>query len=88
MTIADETREQSAILLAQKFHETYERLAPDFGYKTPEESAVPWDKVPEQNRLLMIAVADQIIASATIEVLDSVIHDLNEMRNLMAEGGA
>jgi hypothetical protein len=33
--------------LARMFHEKYERLAPEFGYKTREESAVPWDEVPE-----------------------------------------
>ena len=39
--------------LAKKFHEEYERLAPEFGYKTRKESAVPWDEVPEHNRALM-----------------------------------
>lgn len=47
--------------LAQKFHETYERLAPDFGYKTREASAVPWKDVPEQNKKLMIAVCTEIL---------------------------
>lgn len=48
--------------LAKLFHETYERLAPDFGYKTREASAVPWDDVPEQNKNLMIAVAGNILS--------------------------
>lgn len=48
--------------LAQRFHETYERLAPHYGYETRKESAVPWDKVPEQNRQLMIAVCESIIS--------------------------
>lgn len=47
--------------LARDFHEAYERLAPEFGYKTRKESAVPWKEVPEQNRQLMIAVAAEII---------------------------
>ena len=47
--------------LAQTFHETYERLAPDFGYRTREASAKPWDDVPEQNRALMIATCAEII---------------------------
>jgi len=46
--------------LAQLFHETYERLAPAFGYRTREESAVPWDEVPDGNRSLMIAVAREV----------------------------
>ena len=46
--------------LAQRFHETYERLAPSFGYETRKESAKPWCDVPEQNRRLMIAVCAEI----------------------------
>lgn len=34
--------------MAEKFHETYERLAPKFGYKTRKASAAPWDKVLEE----------------------------------------
>ena len=49
-----------SILMAQDFHETYERLAPSFGYATREASAKPWDKVPLNNQLLMIAVTDEI----------------------------
>jgi len=51
----------TAEALAQKFHETYERLAPEFGYKTREESAKPWAEVPEQNKKLMIAVCAVIL---------------------------
>src|SRR4029078_5867102 len=47
--------------LAQRFQETYERLAPDFGYRTREASAKPWDDVPEQNLALMIATCAEII---------------------------
>ena len=47
--------------LAKKFHETYELLAPNYGYETRKESAKPWDEVPEQNKRLMIAVCGQII---------------------------
>lgn len=49
--------------LARLFHETYERLAPSFSYETRRASAVPWDDVPEPNRLLMIAVAEHVLAS-------------------------
>lgn len=45
--------------LARIFHETYERLAPAFDYKT---SAKPWEEVPEQNRKLMIAVCEHILS--------------------------
>lgn len=46
--------------LAKTFHEIYERLAPQFGYKTREASAVPWEDVPENNKKLMIAVCNEI----------------------------
>ena len=49
--------------LARLFHETYERLAPDFGYKTREASAVPWADVPDQNKNLMIAVSAEVLAA-------------------------
>jgi hypothetical protein len=47
--------------LARRFHETYERLAPSFGYETREASAKPWSEVPENNRNLMIAVCAEIL---------------------------
>lgn len=47
--------------LAQRFHETYERLAPSFGYETRKESAKPWSEVPEKNKKLMIAVCAELL---------------------------
>jgi hypothetical protein len=47
--------------LAQRFHETYERLAPQFGYRTREESARPWEEIPERNQRLMVAVCAEIL---------------------------
>ena len=46
--------------IARLFHETYERLAPRYSYKTREASAVPWEQVPENNRRLMVAVAGRV----------------------------
>jgi hypothetical protein len=46
-----------ADVIARRFHETYERLAPDFDYRTREASAKPWADVPEQNKALMIRTA-------------------------------
>ncbi len=50
--------------LAQRFHDTYERLAPAFGYETRRESAVPWANVPATNRALMIATVREVFWSA------------------------
>ena len=59
------TNEEMACL----FHETYEGLAPQFGYSTREASAVPWQEVPENNRRLMIAVASRVAAALEAEPL-------------------
>jgi hypothetical protein len=62
MTIVprEDTERTDAETLARRFHETYERFAPDYGYKTREASAVPWDEVPDANRSLMIAVCREL----------------------------
>lgn len=51
------------IELAQLFHETYERLAPDFGYRTREASAKPWADVPAANRDLMVATCFELLTT-------------------------
>jgi len=61
---------------AALFHETYETLAPEFGYETREESAVPWETVPEPNKSLMIATAS-VVAKAIIE--DHKFHEKERM---------
>ena len=50
--------------LAQAFHEAYEELAPRFGYKTRDASAVPWADVPKNNKELMIATARRVARAA------------------------
>ena len=56
----------NAEILAQMFHESYERLAPEHGYDTREASAVPWEAVPEANKKLMIAVCGEILGKLDI----------------------
>lgn len=63
----DETRAEE---LARRFHDEYERLAPEFGYETRPESAVPWDQVPENNRALMVAVCETILTEEAISPTD------------------
>lgn len=50
-----------AEMIAKAFHESYERQAPDYGYKTRESSAKPWEEVPDQNRDLMRAVVQDLL---------------------------
>jgi hypothetical protein len=59
--LREDTERPDAEALARRFHETYERLAPEYGYRTREASAVPWDDVPEANKGLMIAVCGELL---------------------------
>jgi hypothetical protein len=52
--------------IASNFHESYERQAQQFGYKTREASAVPWSDVPSANKELMIAVAQDLLDRGVI----------------------
>jgi hypothetical protein len=52
----------NAEAVAKLFHETYERLAPAFGYETREATRVPWDRLPECNKNLMIAATAEVLA--------------------------
>lgn len=52
--------------IAREFHRSYERLAPEHGYKTREASRTEWEQVPEQNRGLMIAVARDLLARGIV----------------------
>jgi hypothetical protein len=56
----------SAEAIAAAFHIHYEALAPDFGYKTREASAVPWENIPQQNRDLMVAVVEDLLSEGVI----------------------
>jgi hypothetical protein len=52
---------------ARLFHETYERLAPQFDYETRKESAKPWIDVPENNKRLMVAVVEHVLQLVTCQ---------------------
>jgi len=82
--------------IAKKFHEAYERLAPEYGYETRDASAVPWEDVPQQNKLLMVAVVGELLDKhvifhtnlfARLEDLETrIIRLYNQIReDLMAE---
>ena len=47
MTDRTDDRAAAAEALARRFHDTYERLAPDHGWQTQESTrGKPWDEVP------------------------------------------
>lgn len=53
--------------IAAAFHAAYEQLAPSNGYETRKESAVPWADVPADNKTLMIATVEELLANHTIK---------------------
>jgi hypothetical protein len=53
--------------LAQLFHETYERLAPGFGWNGPRVTRCAWPDLPPNNRLLMVATAAEVIKALNKE---------------------
>jgi hypothetical protein len=65
MLVGDDS-DPPAELIARRFHESYERLAPSHGYETREASAKPWEDVPEQNRKLMVAVVRELLDAGVI----------------------
>ena len=48
-------------LLAQMYHEEYERLAIHMGYMVREELSVSWPQVPGKKRLLMINTCQSVL---------------------------
>ena len=55
---------ESPKALARKFHDTYERLAPSFGYATREETRFFDPHSP--NGRLMIAVCEELLRCTTL----------------------
>ena len=53
----------AAFFMAEKFHEAYERLAPECGYETRKETAIPFSEIPEDspNKILMIRVCHEML---------------------------
>lgn len=69
--------------LARRFHEAYEALAPQFGYRTREASAVPWADVPQQNRNLMIATAARVLADRPLPTPEQVSLDVELIERVL-----
>lgn len=56
-----------ATVIARAFHREYEKLAPDFGYRTHEDSpSVPWSDVPPANKALMVATVTALLDKGII----------------------
>lgn len=64
----DSLRAARAGRIARRFHEVYEELAPEHGYRTREASAKPWADVPVENKRLMVATVRQLLEEGSIDV--------------------
>lgn len=75
--------------IAREFHEGYERLAPEHGWKS--QTPVAWDHLPLNNKLLMLAVVRELpwikeqalkldAAEKEIERLENIIINANRER--------
>ena len=63
--------------LARLFHNTYEELAPVYGWETQLESRTAWEDVPERNKKLMVATAERVLAR--IEPLEAALRALGTL---------
>lgn len=71
--------------IAQAFHETYIRLAPESGM-VPVPPAVPWDALPGPDRALMVAVMQELLdAGVLLGVASQARSDEDRIREAMAE---
>lgn len=52
--------------IAREFHETYERLAPTFGWDTQGVSRVSWEELPPENSALIDAVVQDLLRRGVI----------------------
>jgi len=57
--------------IAKKFHESYERLAPEHGFAT--RGLVPWEEVPEEDRNFMTAVISELLDNEFIAAGESLL---------------
>lgn len=59
-------RNHQAETIAIAFHDAYEELAPEYGYRTREASAKPWDEIPANNAGLMVATVERLLERGVI----------------------
>lgn len=64
-----------AEFMARMFHEKYEKLAPSFGYKTRKATAKSWFGIPDNNKKLMIAVAQEILIMQKRQTEEDCVED-------------
>jgi hypothetical protein len=56
----------TAEIIAKRFHEVYEDLAPTMGWETQERSRKSWEQLPIENKWLMVKVVEQLMEEKVI----------------------
>jgi hypothetical protein len=75
LRIVEPTRvDRAAVTVARLFHDTYQRLAPDFDLRVPEETQTLWEALPDNWRALMTETARQVLGSLDMQGRVVVLH--------------
>ena len=72
---------------AQRFHDTYEAIAPKHGYATAEKSRVPWHELDDNLRALMCETVQLVIGADPTEPYAQVAALTAERERLQAALG-
>ncbi|QIB75356.1 hypothetical protein G3I44_14295 [Halogeometricum borinquense] len=56
-------------VLAEWLHDQYEEIAVEVGWETQDGTSVPFDELPEDNRAVMLQLAERLIESDYISEL-------------------
>jgi hypothetical protein len=73
--------------IAKRFHDEYERLAPQYRYDTRRESRVPWESLTPTHQALMTATVEAIFDDLHCAGCDGHDVDLAPPRGARWESG-
>ena len=55
------SRQEEVDSLARMFHDSYERIAKEVGWKTQESCKVEFDDLPEENKQVMLRTVGEVV---------------------------
>lgn len=73
MSCAAEHETRAREYIARRFHEQYEKLAPDCGYETRHNTRVAYKDLPIELTTLVCAVVESLLEEGTIVIGDNAI---------------
>ena len=65
--------------LAEYMHLRYEQYAQLSGWKTNEKTRVPFDELPEENKVTMLALATDILVTFSQRIQDAFVEDMAKL---------